>query len=65
MFERKCKIIFIRHGSTIYTEQKRLYDLDDYPPINEKGKKEVEKIANWLKMSNPNIDMIYSLFNEN
>jgi len=60
MFDRKCKIIFINHGSTIYTEQNRLYDQDDYPPVNEKGKKEIEKIAQWLKTSNQNIDLIYT-----
>ncbi|MFH0702578.1 MAG: histidine phosphatase family protein [bacterium] len=60
MFDRKCKIIFICHGATIYTNQNRLYDIDDYPPINEEGKGEIEKIANWLKFSNPNIDMIYT-----
>jgi len=60
MFDWKCKIIFIRHGSTIYTNQNRLYDLDDYPPINEKGKTEIEKIATWLKASNFNVDMIYT-----
>ena len=60
MFDKKCKIIFIRHGATIYNEQGRLYDIDDYPPINEKGKKEMEKISSWLKITNPNIDMIYS-----
>ncbi len=60
MFDRKCKIIFIRHGSTIYTEQNRLYDLDDYPPINETGKIEMEEISKWLKTTNPNIDMIYT-----
>jgi len=60
MFERKCKIIFIRHGSTIYNEQDRLFDNDDYPPINEKGKKEMERISQWLKICNPNVDMIYT-----
>lgn len=60
MFDLKCKIIFIRHGATIYTEQKRLYDVDDYPPINEKGKREMEKISGWLKCCSPNIDAIYS-----
>lgn len=60
MFDRKCKIIFIRHGSTIYTEQNRLYDTDDYPPINDDGKKEIEKISAWLKNTNPNVDMIYT-----
>ncbi len=60
MFERKCKIIFVRHGATIYTEQDRLYDNDDYPPVNEKGRREMEKISQWLKTCNPNIDMIYT-----
>ena len=60
MFDRICKIIFIRHGSTIYTDQNRLYDIDDYPPINDKGKKEMEKITSWIKTSNSNIDMIYT-----
>jgi alpha-ribazole phosphatase/probable phosphoglycerate mutase len=60
MFDLKCKIIFIRHGSTIYSEQNRFYDVDDYPPINEQGKKEIEKISGWLKCCSPNIDAIYS-----
>ena len=60
MFDRICKIIFIRHGATIYTDQNRLYDIDDYPPINEKGKKEMEKVANWLKVCNSGIDVIYT-----
>jgi len=60
MFNRKCKIIFIRHGSTLYTEEDRLYDMDDYPPINEKGKEEMEKLSHWLKVSSPNIDLIYT-----
>ncbi|MFA6989674.1 MAG: histidine phosphatase family protein [Candidatus Gastranaerophilaceae bacterium] len=60
MFEKKCKIIFIRHGSTIYTEQNRLYDADDYPPINEKGKAEIVKLAEWMKIKSLNVDLIYS-----
>lgn len=60
MFNRKCKIIFIRHGSTIYSEQNRLYDMDDYPPINAQGKSEIEKITTWLKLSNQKIDKIYT-----
>jgi broad specificity phosphatase PhoE len=60
MFEKKCKIIFIRHGSTIYTEQNRLYDAEDYPPINEKGKEETVKLAEWLKVKSSNFDAIYS-----
>jgi broad specificity phosphatase PhoE len=60
MFEKKCKIIFIRHGSTIYTEQNRLYDADDYPPINEKGKEETVKLAEWIKAKAVDVDLIYS-----
>lgn len=60
MFNRKCKIIFIRHGSTLYTEQDRLYDNDDYPPLNEQGKEEMEKITSWLKASSSEIDAIYT-----
>ena len=60
MFKRICKIFFIRHGSTIYTEQNRLYDLEDYPPLNEDGKDEMTKVAKWLRMNNSNIDKIYT-----
>lgn len=60
MFNRKCKIIFIRHGSTIYTDQNRLYDTDEYPPLNAQGRLEIEKSCNWLKHTNQKIDKIYS-----
>ncbi|OGI01864.1 MAG: hypothetical protein A2287_09850 [Candidatus Melainabacteria bacterium RIFOXYA12_FULL_32_12] len=60
MFDRKCKIIFISHGSTIYTDQNRLYEVEDYPPINEKGQKEIYKLANWLRNSDQKIDTIYT-----
>lgn len=60
MFKKKCKIIFVRNGSTIYTEQNRLYDAEDYPPLNHKGKEDIEKIAQWVKLKSPHVDMIYS-----
>jgi broad specificity phosphatase PhoE len=60
MFDLRCKIIFIGHGSTIYSEQNRLYDVDDYPPLNEQGRREIEKISSWLKYSSPNADVIYA-----
>jgi broad specificity phosphatase PhoE len=59
MFNRKCKIIFIRHGSTIYTDQNRLYDTDEYPPLNAQGRLEIEKSCHWLKHTNQKIDKIY------
>jgi len=60
MFKRKCKIIFIRHGSTIYTEQKRLYDAQDYPPLNQNGKIEMDNMAKWLFNTTPHVDTIYT-----
>lgn len=60
MFDRLCKIIFIRHGATSYSEEKRLYDSPDYPPLNELGKEETQKITQWLKKTCPSVDAIYT-----
>lgn len=60
MFDRLCKIIFIRHGATSYSEENRLYDSEDYPPINEQGKEETQKIVEWLKETCPNVDVVYT-----
>jgi len=60
MFSKKCEIIYVRHGSTLFTEQKRLYVSDDYPPLNEKGKEEIKKLSDRIKNNHPNIDLIYS-----
>ncbi|MCQ2958402.1 MAG: histidine phosphatase family protein [Candidatus Gastranaerophilales bacterium] len=60
MFKRKCKIILIRHGATIYNEQGRLYDSEDYPPINQKGKIEMDNLAHWLKFKCHHVDKIYT-----
>ena len=60
LFKRKCKITFIRHGSTINTEENRLFDDETYPAINANGKDEMEKIAFWIKNKGLKIDAIYS-----
>lgn len=60
MFTRKCKITFIRHGSTLYTEEGRLFDDENYPPINEDGRNEMEKISEWVKDKGLKIDKIYT-----
>lgn len=60
MFKRKCKITFIRHGSTIYTEENRLFDDENYPPINEIGRVEMEKISHWVMQKGLKIDKIYT-----
>ena len=60
MFKRKCKVILIRHGATIYSEQRRLYDNEDYPPLNQKGKIEMENLLKWLKLKSTHVDEIYT-----
>ena len=60
MFKRKCKVILIRHGSTIYSDQNRLYDSDEYPPINQKGKIQIENLTKFLLNKTPHVDAIYT-----
>ena len=59
MFTRKCKITFIRHGATLYTEENRLFDEENYPPINESGREEMDKISSWIKNKGLKADKIY------
>lgn len=59
MFKRRCKITFIRHGSTIYTEENRLNNNPNHPPLNEIGKFEVEKITDWVIKKQSKVDKIY------
>lgn len=60
MFKRKCKITFIRHGSTIYTEENRFSDNENYPPLNDEGKEEAKRIAQWVSQRSPKVDKIYT-----
>jgi len=60
MFNRKCKITFISHGSTVHSEENRLSDTDNYPPINDAGEVEIEKICEWLKKREIKNDAIYA-----
>ncbi|MEI8128455.1 MAG: histidine phosphatase family protein [bacterium] len=60
MFNRKCKITFISHGATIHSEENRLSDNGSYPPINEAGEEEIEKICEWLKKRAIKNDKIYT-----
>lgn len=60
MFNRKCKITFISHGATIHSEENRLSDNEIYPPINESGEEEIEKICGWLKKRAIKNDVIYT-----
>lgn len=60
MFKRKCKITFICNGATINSEEKRLSDNENYPPLSEGGQEEIEKICDWLKRRAIKNDKIYS-----
>lgn len=60
MFNRKCKITFISHGATIHSEENRVSDKENYPPITESGEEEIEKICEWLKRRAIKNDKIYS-----
>lgn len=60
MFNRKCKITFISHGATVNSEENRLFDNEHYPPINDSGEEEIEKICDWLKKKGIKNDKIYS-----
>lgn len=59
-FDRKCKITFISHGATIYSEENRFSDKDNYPPLNENGVEEIEKICHYLKQRGVKNDKIYT-----
>ncbi len=59
-FDRKCKITFISHGATIYSDEFRISDNETYPPLNEAGQEEVEKICEFLKKRGVKNDVIYS-----
>lgn len=59
-FNRKCKITFISHGATIYSDEMRFSDTENYPPINENGYEEMTKICDFLKKRGIKNDKIYS-----
>ncbi|MFI3301065.1 MAG: histidine phosphatase family protein [Candidatus Gastranaerophilales bacterium] len=59
-FDRKCKITFISHGATIYSDEYRYSDNINYPPLNDAGQHEMEKMVNFLKKKGIKNDIIYS-----
>jgi len=59
-FDRKCKITFISHGATIYSEENRFSDKENYPPLNENGIEEIEKVCEYLKQRGVKNDKIYT-----
>lgn len=60
LFKRKCKITFIAHGATLYTEENRICDKESHPPLNEQGQEEAELIAKWIAQRSPQVDKIYT-----
>ena len=60
MYKRKCKITYICHGATIYSEDNRLFDNPNYPPLNTNGREEIQKLVDWLVKRAPKVDNIYS-----
>lgn len=60
MFDRKCKITFIKHGATINTEENRFFDDERFPAINETGRIEMENISEWIDRSGLKFDKIYT-----
>lgn len=59
-FSRKCKITFISHGATIYSEEGRFTDSLSYPPLNDAGQDEIEKITEYLRLRGIKNDRIYT-----
>lgn len=49
-FDRKCKITFIAHGATIYSDENRFSDVENYPPLSDAGQEEMQKMCNFLKV---------------
>ena len=44
MLKRKCKITYIAHGATIYSDDYRLCSQENYPPLEEKGQEEIKNM---------------------
>lgn len=59
-FDRKCKITFISHGATIFSEESRLSDMENHPPLSENGTEEILKICDFLKKRRVKNDKIYT-----
>ena len=59
-FSRKCKITYISHGATIYSEEGRFSDVLNYPQLNDAGQEEVERITDYLRRRAIKNDKIYS-----
>lgn len=59
-FDRKCKITFICNGATIFSEDDRFTDSENYPPLSDAGVEEINKICLFLKNRGIKNDKIYT-----
>lgn len=59
-FSRKCKITFVCHGATIYSEEGRFSDAENYPPLSDSGVEEMRSISEYIKARGVKNDVIYS-----
>lgn len=59
-FHRKCKITFVCHGATIYSEEGRFSDAENYPPLSELGVEEIEALTKYFKARGVKNDVIYA-----
>ncbi len=59
-FDRKCKITFVCHGATIYSEEGRFSDAENYPPLSELGVEEMNNLVKYLKARGVKNDVIYT-----
>lgn len=59
-FHRKCKITFVCHGATIYSEEGRFSDAENYPPLSELGVEEIEALTKYFKARGVKNDVIYT-----
>jgi len=59
-FDRRCKITYISHGATIFSEEGRFSDMENHPQLNENGAEEMTKICEYLKKRKVKNDRIYT-----
>ncbi len=60
MFKRICKITFITHGATVYSQGGIINNKLKAPKLNEFGEEEIEKVCNYLEQHGISYDKIYT-----
>ena len=60
IFKKKCKITYIAHGSTIFSENHKLNYGLEYPPINKNGEQQMLNIIEFIKIRGVKNDKIIS-----